>query len=210
MAAHLAKSMKRPSDVNHIVIHGCLTALALLMLAAFVPTASADGITWDLSGVTFSDGATASGSFVFNADTNTFSSIDITVAGGSSTFGDGTYTILDPGYSSNSSRLVPVESPFPANGVGAPVLGFLFGSPLTDAGGTASLAMNQGIQDCANVNCSVSTITYDLTAGDVVSSVTATPEPSSLLMLVGGCLALGGMAFWRRRSAQPATAAAAS
>lgn len=202
--------MKRPFDLNHVVIHSCVVVLVLLVLGAFVPTASADDVTWNLSGVTFSDGATASGSFVFNADTGMFSAIDITVSGGSSTFGDGTYSIFDPGYSSNASRLVPVESPFPTDAVGAPVLGLLFGSPLTDAGGTDSLLLDQiqGIQDCDNSNCSVSGISYYLTAGDVVSSVTATPEPSSLLMLLAGCLALGGMAFWRRRSAPSPTVAA--
>jgi hypothetical protein len=37
---------------------------------------------WTLSPVTLGDGATVSGSFIFNADTNTATSIDLTVSGG--------------------------------------------------------------------------------------------------------------------------------
>ena len=79
-----------------------VTALFLLALFAIVPIASADQITWTLSGG-------ASGSFVYDATTNIYSSINITVTGES--FGDGTYTMPDPGFPSSSIFLLPVQGP---------------------------------------------------------------------------------------------------
>src|SRR5262245_57223502 len=43
-----------------------LSLLALLAAAGVPPQASASPLTWTLVGVTFSDGGTASGSFVFD------------------------------------------------------------------------------------------------------------------------------------------------
>jgi hypothetical protein len=40
-------------------------------------TAGAMPVTWDLEDVVFQNGETATGSFVYDADTNTFSNIDI-------------------------------------------------------------------------------------------------------------------------------------
>ena len=40
-------------------------------------------LTWTISNATFSDGGTASGTFVYDADTNTYSSINITTTTGS-------------------------------------------------------------------------------------------------------------------------------
>ena len=163
------------------------TALSLVFLVPKVCTASP--VTWTLSGVTFSGGGTASGSFVFDADTNAFSSINITVAG--SAFGDGTYTLLDPGFGSSSTLLVLVPSIL-ADFTGTPVLAFDFTSSLTDAGGTIALGFGQGIQQCLDVPCGVSFIVDGLTGGSVVSSsASPTPEPSSLLLLGTGLLGLG-------------------
>ena len=69
--------------------------------------ASADGVTWDLSGVTFSDGGTASGSFVYDAVTNTVSDVDIT-ATARTAFGGARYTSVDPGYGPFSDQIVVV------------------------------------------------------------------------------------------------------
>jgi hypothetical protein len=63
--------------MERLIFRSTITALVLIVLASMVPTASADGVTWTLSGVTFSGGGTASGTFVYDADTNTFSSVDI-------------------------------------------------------------------------------------------------------------------------------------
>jgi len=165
-----------------------ITALVLLALAGLVPTASASPVTWDLSGVTFTSGASASGSFVYDALTNTYSSIDITVSGAA--FGNGTYTILDPGFGSSGSEIVAVPSAL-ADFTNTPVLAFDFASPLTDAGGTiALLADGHGIQQCVDPACSVSFTVDAVSAGSVTTSLTSVPEPSSLLLLGSGLLGL--------------------
>ena len=63
--------------MDRLVFRATLTALVLVVMSAMVPTASADGVTWILSGVTFDDGGTASGSFIYDADANTIGSINI-------------------------------------------------------------------------------------------------------------------------------------
>jgi hypothetical protein len=57
-------------------ILGILAAGVLLAASA-----SADAVTWDIAG-DFNDGGTISGSFVYDANLNQFSSIDVTTSGG--------------------------------------------------------------------------------------------------------------------------------
>ena len=65
-------------NIRHMI---AVAGLALGMAVAGTP-AMAVPVTWDLSGVTFNDGGTASGSFVFNADTDSFVSWSITATAG--------------------------------------------------------------------------------------------------------------------------------
>src|SRR5689334_13211018 len=58
-------------------------ALALVLVAACASRAQAMPILWSLSDVTFSDGGTASGSFVFDVDTGIITDLDVTTTGGS-------------------------------------------------------------------------------------------------------------------------------
>ena len=56
-----------------------------LALLLFSMAAQAAPVTWHLQDVVFDDGATASGSFVYDADTGNYSSIDITTTDSGST-----------------------------------------------------------------------------------------------------------------------------
>ena len=117
---------------------GLAGALGLLLLLGLPSIASADGVTWDLSGVTFDDGGTASGSFVYDADTNTVNDIDIVTTAGTA-FGGATYTGSDPAFGPFPDQLVVVTDASLADFTGTPVLNLLFLDSLTDAGGTVDL-----------------------------------------------------------------------
>jgi hypothetical protein len=111
-----------------------LCGLALL----FAVGAKADQVTWYLQGVTFQDGSTASGSFVFDADTNSFSSIDIKTTTGS--IRDGAHYVL-PNTSVDS---VPFFLLFVTSNAsdltGTPVLAAELAFEMTNAGGTIGLS----------------------------------------------------------------------
>ncbi|MEP7354005.1 MAG: hypothetical protein ABI824_12310, partial [Acidobacteriota bacterium] len=61
-----------------------LGAAALVMMTLGSPTVGAAPITWYLQGVTFADGGTASGSFVYDATTNVYSGVNVSVTATSS------------------------------------------------------------------------------------------------------------------------------
>jgi len=174
-----------------------MTALLLVVLAGMIPTASADQVTWVLSGVTFSDGGTASGSFVYNADTNTYSSINITTTAGS-ILGGATYTGADPCCTFfNSSFLGVVTNPSLLDLTGTPLLRVVFVTPLTDLGGTSLLSLTPDFSiegpcfdsGCTGIIFNPATM-RNATGGEVV----ATPEPTSLLLLGMGMVGLAGAA----------------
>ena len=72
-----------------------LTIAALLVFLCIPSVASADsGQTWTLSDVITSDGVTASGSFVYNAGTGIYSSINVVTLAGTA-FPGATYTVVD-------------------------------------------------------------------------------------------------------------------
>jgi hypothetical protein len=176
--------MKR--QIAATLLRGALIAIAVILS---VPSASAGTILWTLQGVTFNDGGTASGSFDYNADTNTYSNIDVTTTLGSS-FSGATYLALDPGKSSTSTSLAVVPNASLAN-VGTPVFDLFFSSALTDAGGADALnhVLDEGT--CTTTGCTAAMGLRSVTAG----SANAVPEPSSyVLTLIGG-----GLLGWRRK-----------
>ena len=66
--------------------------------------------TWYLDGVQFNTNTTAVGSFVYDADTNTYSDINIFVTKGGNT---NPYHVLNPGTGSNGFALNTVEQILP-------------------------------------------------------------------------------------------------
>jgi sugar lactone lactonase YvrE len=155
-------------------------ALGLVgILAVLAPYARATQVTWTLHNVTFNDGGTASGSFVYNADTNTYSSVNIVTSGGSIT--GSTYispfptsAILAPSktaiYASTLSTVtVPTSSPF---------LGLFFVSALTDAGGTVNIsALEEGT---CNSNCSESRVGFSGSVSAASPATITTPTSGTV------------------------------
>ena len=167
-----------------------LIAVPVLLILVCVPSiALADGVTWNLSGVTFDDGGTASGSFVYDAATNTYSAIDVTT----SAFG------LRPPvtYTSFSDVALPSNTGFlfgPNSGgdfTGASFLMWLFDAPLTD-GGTVQVSLPPPIDSiealCTNSDCTTFS-SRSVSGGEVIAAV-ATPEPSTFLLVSMGLIAL--------------------
>jgi hypothetical protein len=180
--------------MNKLVFRGLITAFLLLVLLCVPSIASADGITWTLSGVTFADGGTASGSFVYDALTNMYSSIDITTTSGPA-FAGTTYHALSGVFGTSNSGMLLGASGDLTN---TALLFLLFDTGLTDSGGTVVLS-GVGEGTCDNTDCSLSTLDRSLTGGEVVGTV-ATPEPSVLSLLTMALIALMVVAALRKSS----------
>ena len=185
-----------------------------MLVALFcVPSiASADGVpvVWTLTGVTFSNGETASGSFDYNSVTNIFSSIDITTTAGN------TYKTLSgafPGFSSSTGLFLGASS----GDFTGPLLLLFFDCPLSSSvscpqliisGGTVTDPLTTGQEfgggegTCDNADCSSSTEAAWITGGAATSTgpTVGTPEPSALSLLGVGLAGLLAGALIRRVS----------
>lgn len=121
--------------------------VATLLLCA--ANAFAFPVTWTLSGVTFSDGGTASGSFQYDADTQSVSAWSISVAGGDTgTFPPLTYDSSNSSASDGNDQVLGliVSLASSAREVRLPAV-----SPLTDAGGTIAVNFASPAQgECFN------------------------------------------------------------
>lgn len=158
------------------------TALLLLTSAlVMAPASFGSTVTWNLNNVTFSDAATATGSFDFDADTQTLSNWNISVTSG--TLSAFTYTPADS----------TAGSYFQESGYQNELLFMVNGSTrqlrmtpltaLTDAGGTVNINLNTFGGGSGSVECYNCGPYRGIVSG---SFMTATPEPGSL-----GCLGLG-------------------
>ena len=179
----------------------------LLLALCAVTVASAKPVTWVLQGVTFSDGGTASGSFVYDADTNTYSSVNITTTT-TGTYTGHTYATVVAGFSSATALLTVTT---PSYTTGTPNFYLTFTSPLTDSGGTLTLSVgNNPTQDSAEAHCddvtcnSVEAPFRLVVSGGSMSTVASAPALSApLLALLGALLAGSGLwIVWRQVSAQ--------
>ena len=184
---------------------------AVLFMAA--TSAFAVPVTWTLSGVTFSDGGTASGSFVYDADTNTYSAVHIETVAGSSPNASLNTTSLNyvctapctgPAPSANN---VLVLSRVPATDLtNTPALALnAFGAPLTNAGGSIAI-IGGGNALCVDATCSdsadspVRTIVTGAVIGAAQAAVTtAVPTLSDTALLACALLIAAVAGFGQRR-----------
>jgi hypothetical protein len=183
-------------------IIGQLVLVCILFVGPL--TAHAVPVQWTFSGVTFTDGGTANGSFVYDADTNVYSSVNITTTAGT-LFPGAVYTDESPGFTSTASvALFVTAAPQPLTGT--PAFAPAFAAPLTNAGGTVTLApaaLREGT--CNNATCSVGTGLRSFTVGNTItgtavvipadaSAIPTTPFYVTVLMMLG-LLLVGGTAL---------------
>ncbi|MEM7745312.1 MAG: VPLPA-CTERM sorting domain-containing protein [Pseudomonadota bacterium] len=161
------------------------------MLAVFIATfmlvatsAHAAGLTWTLNDWTYSDGATGSGSFDYDASTDMFSNILINVSGGSEP--DRVYNTI--GSASSAQSLFFFEGSF-ADFTGETSLAASLSSAMTNAGGVipALIFTNLGEQACLDATCTTGSLVRAQTSG----SISAIPLPASVLLLGSALLGLG-------------------
>jgi hypothetical protein len=168
-------------------------AAATIAILSFANSASAVPLTWTLMSAVFNDGGSATGSFIFNADTNVYSNFGISVTGGDTTsFPPFTYSPTTSSLSGddNDTFLLMRSNENPGRFL---VLGFL-AEPLTDAGGVVPITTAvSGANEFNTVGPTFSRIF-------VSGSVSAVPGPIVGAGLPGLILASGGLlAWWRRR-----------
>jgi hypothetical protein len=140
------------------------------------------GTVWTLQGVTFTDGGTASGSFVYDVSTNTYSNINIATTAGSILTG-ATYQFVNV-HTSNASGVGFLTSAA-LDQTGDSGLALFFSSPLNGSGGTATIRAISGEGTCGNPTCVTFTPLRNVNAGNV-----SAPEPLSMLFFLSGLAAV--------------------
>lgn len=169
-----------------------IAAFAILFQCA---TAIAGQVNWTLSGVTFDDGGTASGSFIYDADSHTFSAWSISVAGGNTA----NFPAVTYGFPNSTVQSFNGGNPqdtilFALNG-SARELRMTPTAALTDSAGTVALNLatahnNSGGVECFNCG-PARIITTGSLNGAIVPNAAAIPalSLSGLLLLIGSLIA---------------------
>jgi hypothetical protein len=187
------------------------TTFTLFALTAIlVPSAAnAAPILWTLNNVTLDNSGTASGTFQFDADTNTYSTWNITTSPATIFDFDGDSKVFGTTYTDANSTVLNYASLGFANDLDLQSAGaeselvLRFASSLTDAGGTIAVSTNSiNFGQSGEYDLSGNTFADRLVTGGTVSASagSATPEPSTVIMLGGGLVGLGVVK--RRRNKQ--------
>ena len=162
-----------------------LILVTLLFGAAAAIPAYAAPVNYTLSSVSFSGGKTLSGTFTYDSDTNTYSSVNLS-------YFDGTTTnTVSTVHLSSSTRLIASSG-----GNGTPGVDLVSFSPaLSNSGGTSSYTAYVGTYNGSNLSSSVS-------AAATLSGTAAAGIPTlSGWALIVFAMLMGGAMLWYQRPA---------
>lgn len=163
----------------------CLLAL-IVVSSLCTPQAQAVPLTWYAQG-TYGDGGALTGSFVYDADTDSYSNLALVTTAGTVLAGY-TYGVLTSGGALTFGALQTAGAP-----VGSHFIQLEFVSVLTNAGGTVSLsAGNFNFEGTCSVavTCIVSFPGRFITSGSVSTTPSAVPEPGTAALVPLALLAL--------------------
>ena len=168
-------------------------------------------MVWTFSDSLTGDGGVVSGSFTYNADTNAFSNVSVTVTGGTvapgSIFTQAVNVGTSPTDWSNSTGLQMLTSSYTGGDMtGALELYFYFLSPMTNAGGTITIDGIAADQSPQLAHCYDSACQYyddglrfaNGSANPGVITAPTIPEPASMILL--GTAIIGLATRSRRRA----------
>jgi len=184
------------------ILLGLFAALCVAFSAQAVP------VQWTLHNVTFTDGGTASGSFVYDAATNTYSSVSITTTPGTLVTPGATYHNVCTGVctgapSSSDGSLFLAVAPG-SDLTGTRGLFLSFAAPLTDAAGGHDLRRGQEAT-CNDATCSSPEVparsaTGGMVEGKVIAAAVSIPTLGEWGLLTLVLLVLGVGLHGRRRA----------
>jgi hypothetical protein len=165
----------------------------IVLLGSALPALAAP-IKWTLSDVRFTDGATASGSFFYDADAQKGSMFDVSTSAGilSAFHYEPAHSGFYTGGGSGPNNFILMAND------GLRYLNFSFLDPLSNAGGTIDINLASSYE-C--LNCSPF---RTMVSGSVTTLSANVPEPGTLAMVMPALGMLGWMA--RRRNKKSAQA----
>lgn len=166
------------------ILRGAVAAIVLCLGSA--TAAAADPVTWSLFGVTLEGGGTASGTFVYHADTNTFSAVNIVTSdgglpGAAYTQAGGVYGGAGLPVAANRVGVLTLSGP----GVGQRNLNLDLVSGMTNAGGLIVIRPTSAFSaevTCADAPCATAGAPL---RGVTAGAVTSFPLPPATIPTLG-------------------------
>ncbi|MBJ7901507.1 MAG: hypothetical protein GC158_16675 [Cyanobacteria bacterium RI_101] len=188
---------QKTCEQKKLVLLAALTTGASLSSLALAPSAEAIPVNWALNGVTFTDGASATGGFTYDADTNTYSNVSISVTGpiyASNLPNPRTFSTSNVVVSGSGASALSLGNNFGSIINGEQQVLFNFLSSLSNSGGSVSINTASSIYGIVNGS------TSPVSAG----SLQGTPVPleSDALPIVGAAAFMAGGLWFKRRRAQ--------